>query len=48
MLTSLCEKEIELLGQKYLVYCKLVATKLGEGGIVKKTAIRVFVRRAER
>jgi len=43
----LIEKEIELLGKKYIVYLKEVACKLGSGGQPASTTVRAFVRRCE-
>lgn len=40
-----CEKEIELLDEKYIVYLKRVASKIAPGGIVESTTIRAFVRK---
>ncbi|MBW2963580.1 hypothetical protein KY306_02290 [Candidatus Woesearchaeota archaeon] len=39
------QKEVELLGEKYLVYLKRVATKIKEGGKPESTTTRVFVRK---
>ena len=44
----LIEKEIELLGKKYIVYLKEVACKLGSGGQPASTTVRAFVRRCEK
>ena len=41
----LVEKEIELLGNTYIVYLKEVASKLGEHGKATSTTIRAFIRR---
>jgi hypothetical protein len=40
----LLQKEIELQGEKYLVYLKRVATKL-EGGLPISTTIRAFIKK---
>lgn len=42
---TICEKEVELLNEKYLVYLKKVATKIAPGGVVECTAVRAFVRK---
>ncbi len=41
----ICKKEIEMLGEKYLVYLKRVATKIAPGGVAESTAVRAFVRK---
>ena len=39
-----CEKEVDLLGKRYLVYLKEVATKIAPGGKPEATTVRAFVR----
>ena len=41
----LCKKEVSLLGQKYVVYLKEVATRVSSGGKPINTKIRAFVKR---
>ena len=41
------EKEVDMLGKKYIVYLKEVACKLGSGGQPASTTVRAFVRRCE-
>tara|TARA_B100001971_G_C18238750_1_gene569236 strand:- start:1688 stop:1834 length:147 start_codon:yes stop_codon:yes gene_type:complete len=43
----ICKKEVELSGEKYLVYLKKVATKILPGGVVESTAIKAFVKKLE-
>lgn len=40
-----CQQEVEMNGEKYLVYLKEVPTKLGVGGVVEATKIRAFVKK---
>ena len=41
----ICRKEVELMGAKYVVYIKEVATKLAIGGEIEKTTKRAFVKK---
>ena len=45
MLKFLCQQEVELKGEKYLVYLKEVPSKLAVGGVVERTAIRAFIKK---
>ncbi len=42
----ICEKEVELQGERYIVYLKEVATKIAAGGEVEKKTTKAFVRKA--
>lgn len=43
-----CEIEVDLMGKKYTVYLKEVATKIAKGGKPLSTTLRAFVRRIKR
>lgn len=40
----LCEKEVELLNKKYLVYLKEVPTRIAVGGMVINKTVRAFIK----
>jgi len=45
MINSLCEKEVELLGDRYIVYLKEVASKLDSDGKPLATCVKAYVKK---
>ena len=42
---KICEKVIELLGERYIVYLKKVPTRLGLNGEAEFTTVKAFVKK---
>ena len=42
-----CEKQVSLLGQKYVVYLKKVASRVSSGGRPLKVVVRAFVKKLD-
>ena len=43
----ICQKEIELLDKKYVVYLKEVPTRVAAGGAPLRTTVRAFIIKKE-
>lgn len=41
----ICTKEVELLDEKYIIYLKIVPSKIAPGGNPESMTLRAFIRR---
>jgi len=42
--TIICQKEVELLNKRYLIYLKKVPTRIAVGGQILNTTVRAFIK----